>query len=695
MSLVKLTLDGRTVEAPAGMLVIEAAKRAGVEIPSFCYYEGLSLQGACRMCLVEVEKFPKLMTACTLPVAEGMVIRTDTPQVAQARKAMLEFVLTNHPMDCPVCDKGGECELQDATLTYGAGEGRFDEFKQHFDELQWSPVVYYDRPRCILCFRCVRICDEGMGVRALGVADRACPTKIIPNTDDHLECDECGMCIDICPVGALTSGMYRYRTRPWEMNHVGTICTHCADGCKTTLAVRNGRIMRGNNRDHSGINGEFLCIKGRYACDFNHHPERLQSPLIRVGDRFEPVSWSKAISTVVEEFQTVLSRDGKFGVIGSNHTTNEEDFALQKLARQGLRTNNIDHHRTGNVVALLTALHGRVDALATTADLYTGRAILVVANDLAQQHSFLSFQIRANWRHHQCHIYVVTPGPVREDHYATRSIRIRPGEELGGVAALRDQLQTEPELMILFGDALKGTAIKELVDLGDSLEIPVKYVCLLDYANSRGAADMGLLPDLLPGYHPLSEAGLEPGLSLPEVLDAEDLDVLWVVGANPLSRRRLAAKNTFIVVQDLFLTETAKAANVILPAASAYEKTGTVTTVCGEVQRVTRALQTAGTKSDLEIFGLIQKQMGLNLNIRSPEAVFEEIRPTVPGYAVPLSLLNMGEAVQSRPPDRLISAISRPDLIQSACDTLFTSGTLGRYSAVLNSVQESPGALYR
>ena len=214
---------------------------------------------------------------------------------------------------------------------------------------------------------------------------------------------------------------------------MGTICTHCGDGCKTSLAVRNGRIMRGNNRDHSGINGEFLCIKGRYACDFNHHAERLQSPLIRVGDRFEPVSWSKAVSTVVEEFQTVLSRAGKFGVIGSNHTTNEEDFALQKLARQGLRTNNIDHHRTGDVVTLLGALHGRVDALATTADLYTSRAILVVANDLAQQHSFLSFQIRANWRHHQCHIYVVTPGPVREDHYATRSIRIRPGEEVGGL----------------------------------------------------------------------------------------------------------------------------------------------------------------------------------------------------------------------------------------------------------------------
>src|SRR5579864_9249935 len=250
---VKLTIDGKSIEAPAGTLVIEAAKRNGIEIPSFCYYEGLALQAACRMCLVEVEKAPKLMVACTLPVAEGMVVRTETEQVRQARKYMLEFLLTNHPLDCPVCDKGG------------AGESRFTDQKIHVEEKQWSPVVFFDMPRCILCFRCVRICSEGMGVGALGVVNRGAVSEIAPNHGDHLECDECGMCIDICPVGALTSGTYRYKTRPWEMEHVGTICTHCSNGCKTTLGVRNDQIIRGNNRDRSGINGEFLCIKGRYG----------------------------------------------------------------------------------------------------------------------------------------------------------------------------------------------------------------------------------------------------------------------------------------------------------------------------------------------------------------------------------------------------------------------------------------------
>jgi NADH-quinone oxidoreductase subunit G len=269
---VNLTINDQAVQAPAGMLLIDAAKLAGIEIPAFCYYEGMSLQAACRMCLVEIEKAPKLMAACVVPVAEGMVVKTESEPVVKARKTTLEFLLTNHPLDCPVCDKGGECELQDMVFRYGVGESRFTEVKHHVPEKQWSPVVFYDGPRCILCYRCVRVCDEGMGVGALGVVNRGVASEIAPSHGDHLECDECGACIDICPVGALTSGAYRYKTRPWEMEHVGTVCTHCSNGCKTTLGVRNNEIIRGNNRDRSGINGEFLCVKGRYAFDFNHHP---------------------------------------------------------------------------------------------------------------------------------------------------------------------------------------------------------------------------------------------------------------------------------------------------------------------------------------------------------------------------------------------------------------------------------------
>ncbi len=688
--LINLTIDGKPVQAAPGTLVINAAKQAGIEIPSFCYYDGLSLQAACRMCLVEVEKTPKLQVGCTLPVAEGMVVHTDTPQVHQARKGMVEFLLTNHPLDCPVCDKGGECELQDMTFRYGMGESRFLEQKLHVDEQQWSPVVFYDKPRCILCYRCVRICDEGMGVKALGVVNRGAVSEIAPNHFDHLLCDECGMCIDICPVGALTSGTYRYKTRPWEMKHVGTICTHCADGCKTTLGVRNGEIIRGNNRDRSGINGEFLCVKGRYAFDFVHSGERLQSPLVRKNGELQPVSWSEALAAVAKKFQQAHAAGAKFGVIGSNHTSNEENFYLQSFAREVLGTNNIDHHRTGDVPALLDALSGRTDALATSADLYERKAILIVGSDLAQQHPFLSYQIRANYRHHGAHIYTVTPGPVREQQYSARSIITLPGREQADLESLRDQLKAEPELVILFGDVIKGEGVHKLVAFGASLGIPVRYVCLVDYSNSRGASDMGLAPNHGAGYEPVAE----PGLAYDEILAAGDLGVLWVVGANPLKHRDLAASGAFVVVQEMFLTETAQRADVVLPAASAYEKNGTVTNVCGEVQRLKAGGRVMGAKPDLEIIGLIAKEMGQDIGIWSPDKVLEEIRANVRGYNIPLPVIATGGAAQTTPVNGRVPLGARPELIQSARDSLFTSGSLGRYSKMLNSVLEAPGGLY-
>jgi NADH-quinone oxidoreductase subunit G len=626
-------------------------------------------------------------------VAEGMVVRTETPQVATARKYTLEFLLPNHPLDCPVCDKGGECELQDMVFRYGAGESRYTETKVHTPEKQFSPVVFFDAPRCILCFRCVRVCNEGMGVTALGVIQRGVVSEIAPNMGDHLECDECGACIDICPVGALTSGAYRYHTRPWEMHHVGTICTHCADGCKTTLGTRNDRIIRGNNRDRSGINGEFLCIKGRYAFDFYDHPDRLQTPLVRKNGKLEEVSWSEALTAVAKKFTQNLADGGAFGVIGSNHTTNEENFYLQTFARRVLRTNNIDHHRTGDVVTLLDALSGASEGkpaasegkpaagqgkLATVADLYDRKAVLILGADLALEHPLLSNQIRANFRHHQAHIYAVTPGPVREDKYATASIRGNDYE------SLREKLQKESELVILFDDSYRGDDVRKLVAFGASLGIPVSYVPLVDYSNSRGAIDMGLVPELLPGYKPSGQ----PGLHIDQMLDG-GVDVLWVVGANPYKKG--AKKSGFLVVQDMFLTETAREADVVLPAACAYEKNGTITNVTGEVQRLKRAINTMGAKPDLDIIGFIAREMGAAGVVGPwyPDTILDQILRGVPGYKVPMAALATGGAAQTMPVNGRVSAGSSTALVHSDHNGLFASGTLGRYSKVLHSVVEN------
>ena len=453
---VKFTVDGRELHAPPGTLLIDACRASGIEIPSFCYYPGLSLQAACRMCLVEIEKTPKLQTACTTPVAEGMVVRAESPVVKEARWSMLELLLANHPLDCPVCDKGGECELQDMVFRYGAAESRFREDKRHVPEQQWSPVVFFDAPRCILCYRCVRVCNEGMDVAALGVVNRGARSEIAPNHGDHLECEECGMCIDICPVGALTSGAYRYKARPWEIKYVSTICAHCGDGCKTTLSVRNGKILRGNNRDHSGINGEFLCIKGRYGYDFIEHPERLQTPLLRKDGQLVEATWTEAIQVIASRWKKILAQpDGaspeahRFGVIGSNHTTNEENYILQKFTRTVLGTNNLDHHRTADYAALIEAISEQpepVASLARSKDLSHAATVLLIGSDPTEQHPLLAWNLREGHRMRGVKLYMINSRKIRLLRQAQGFLPVAEGHVSHAIDYLRGVAGAEQKL---------------------------------------------------------------------------------------------------------------------------------------------------------------------------------------------------------------------------------------------------------
>ncbi len=736
---ITFSLNGNQVAGPAGTLVIEAAKRMETEVPSFCYYKGLTLQAACRMCLVEVEKMPKLQTACTLIATDGMIVRTDTPQVHKARKDMLEFLLSNHPLDCPVCDKGGECELQDMTFRYGLDHSRFAEEKLHYPEEKWSPLVYYDAPRCILCFRCVRVCDEGMDVKALGVGARGVQSVILPNASGELACEECGMCIDICPVGALTSGTYRYQTRPWEMTYVPNPCVHCSNGCKTTLSVRNNEILRANNRDQSGINGEFLCGKGRFGFDFTHHPERVRQPLIRRGNKLEPASWEDAFEEVTRRLKQARDKHGAsaMGVIGSNHTTNEENYLLNRFARLNLGTNNLDHHRTADYAGLAAALGpDSANSLGTMADIYTAPAVLVIGNDPTQQNPLVAWQIRTGIRHHNAKLYMINSRPSKLERLAAQAIRVAADSEAasvqwlatgeGGVASetsaelakLRSALESASDVVIVFGAAVTGAAVRNLVAFGSRLAGRTHYMALGDYSNSRGAADFGVLPDRLPGYAPLADAAerarygklwdgeipAAAGLSAQKMMEAAasgKLKALYVVGANPFKTFAQKSANRpsgleLLVVHDLFLTETAKLADVVLPAVSSYEKDGTMTSTSGEVQLTHRSIDPQGPRSDFDLLRIISYQlsqlgMGPAIKHRTPESAFDEIRQNVAGYGVSYANLMAGSAERATPSTGKVeqSYAVPPGTIFSSHDSLFSSGSLGRYCSKLNSCNEA------
>jgi NADH-quinone oxidoreductase subunit G len=532
-------------------------------------------------------------------------------------------------------------------------------------------------------------------------------------------------------------------------------------------------IVRGDNRDKSGTNGDFLCIKGRYAFDFANHEDRLTQPLIRKNGKLTPATWEEAFELVGKKFAEVRDKDGglAIGVLGSTRTTNEEAYLLSKFARVVLKTNNVDHHRTADFPALSGALRGKPDATASMADVYNAPAILLIGNDPTEQHPLLAWQIRNNVRLHRARLYVVNSESIKLRRQATSFVQIAAGAEgkvaaflagddnaleaitagvgadeslAQGLAALRDKVRAEQNLVIIFGSEIRGSDVASLVAFGSAIP-GVKFICLGDYANSRGAGDMGLYPDLLPGYHPTAGSSQfhqewtvpqSSGLDLAGMVESGksgQLKALYVVGSNPVGRLNIdpfAFSKTFVVVQDMFLTETAIMADVVLPAANPYEKSGTMTNTCGDVQLVKKAGEISGTKTDFEMIVRIADAMGFDvhklvpfgggtradmgqsrgaqsgeadrhavwlemqglepkLSPLDPMAILDEIQRLVPGYDVSRINLLAGNSEHTSLANSGPGAAHKPESISPANDSLFTSGTLGRYSRTLKSVMES------
>jgi NADH-quinone oxidoreductase subunit G len=503
--------------------------------------------------------------------------------------------------------------------------------------------------------------------------------------------------------------------------------------------VRNHEILRANNRDLSGINKDFLCVKGRFGFDFTQHPERIKQPLLRKGEKLYPVSWEEAALAAAKQLNELHAAYGpeSVGFIGSNRTSNEENYLLQRLARATFGTNSIDHHRTADYTGLMTALGDRASSsLLTMEQLYQSRTVLLIGNDPTNQNPLVGWQIRAAIRHHGTKLFLLNSRKIKLARKAAQSILLPAGQEAAAVrwlatgegglprelvedlSALLSALEAEQDVAIVFGSELAGAAIGNLIAFGSNLPGTTRYLALGDYANSRGAADMGVLPDRLPGYAHLNNKAVveslenlwdaklptKPGLTAPQMVEAAQsgaLKALYVVGANPLVHFGTLGvgrgKLQLLIVHEMFRTETAKQADIVFPAASAYEKDGSVTNTSGEIQLLHKAGEVMGTRSDFDLLRIMSHQLeklalGNAFHYKTPAAVFEEIRKVVPGYNVhPASLLAGGaEPAKMHVSNNGHEPYDVPvELIRSANDNLFTSGSLGRFCTMMQSLPEA------
>jgi NADH-quinone oxidoreductase subunit G len=654
--LVKVTINGNVYEVEKGARLIDVCRTQGHAVPSFCYYADLALQASCRMCLVRIEKMPKLQTSCTITCTDGMIVTTESEEIEKAQRAMVEFLLANHPLDCPVCDRGGECELQEMVFDWGGLEERFREKKNYAPEKFLSPVVANDPQRCILCKRCTRVCDEWMGEDAIEAGGRGAHT-VIGTYDGWLNCSQCGNCIEVCPTGTLLDATYRHQARPWELAQTITTCTFCSDGCQMSLGARAGEVMRAVARDRyvDGINGEFLCIKGRFAHPFINHEERIKTPLIRYrkGGKLIPATWDEALDFTAQKLRAIGEQHGAdaFGIVGSPRLTNEANYALLKFAREVIGTENFAASDAFSLAPFFANLGA---PLATHLDIRHAKTIILIGGEPEELQPLTGKQIRQAVRNGGARLVIINSVPIRLKEQAAQFIHINPGAEDAAVLALAgaedDETaagklgvkaevladlrrlidETQGDCILLFGGELSAAAQTVLAQLpqilGERAGRRFLFHPLPLYNNSVGVHDIGLMNNRL---------------SVPQLLDqaGQGLRTLYVAGSllpEQLSGREEALRQLdFIVVQELFETATTALADVVFPAASFAETDGTYTNNSGQVQRVRQSIPPVHqARPDWIITSALAAALNADFGFQmSASAVFRELAEHVPAYA--------------------------------------------------------------
>jgi NADH-quinone oxidoreductase subunit G len=650
---IQLTIDGREVQAVEGSMLVDAAKQGDVEIPYFCYEPKLGQPvGACRMCLVEIEGIPKLQTSCSTPVKDGMVVNTQTERVRDAQNAVVEFLLVNHPLDCPVCDKGGECPLQDITFGWGLGRSRVVEPKRHFEKpLALSPLIAIDRERCILCYRCVRFSQEIAEDWQLIFTERGAHTFVGTHDGHPYVAPFSGNIIELCPVGALTSQPYRFRARPWDIEGAGGICTLCPSQCNVEFTVRDELVMRVLSREHPGVDDGWLCDKGRFAYQAIHVDERLTQPLAREGGSLRPVSWERAL----EVAGGLRRHRGRVGALVGGSATNEEGFLLARLMREGLESGDIDSG-VGGPGAPVPALADPA-LQATVPDLEFAHTVLVLGCEPLDDAPILDLRIRKGVRRHGVRLAIVSARPSALDPNASVIARYAPGEEASFLAGLAAELAGEPrselarllreggeDIVILWGERIGAEAAEMLPGIAGSLGLSGRDGAgLLEIpagANGRGLREAGAVPGLGPGYAVADGAGRSAAEIAAAAADGT-LGALWLFETDPVRDRPDRAlweqamhHANLVVAHASVLTDGLREhADVIFPAESHAEKEGTVVHPDGRVQRMRGAIGHPGqVRAGWSVIAALAAEVGFDLGVLTSSMAFAQLVEAVPFY---------------------------------------------------------------